>query len=119
MSDYTIGLECNACGHLQSDRAREFLCGRCGGFTEIRYDLDAARRGLTRETIRGRRGGMWRFRELMPIRDDANIVTLGEGGTPLLRSRRIGPALGLERLWFKDLARNPTGSFKDYEPLRR
>jgi threonine synthase len=64
--------------------------------------------------VAARHGGMWRYREFLPVREDDNIVSLGEGGTPLLRSRRIGPRLGLENLMFKDLTRNPTASFKDY-----
>ncbi len=55
---------------------------------------------------------MWDYRSLLPI-DDANIVTLGEGGTPLLRVPRLGAKLGIPNLWIKDESRNPTGSFKD------
>jgi threonine synthase len=55
---------------------------------------------------------MWDYRSLLPI-DDANIVTLGEGGTPLLHVPRLGAKLGIPNLWVKDESRNPTGSFKD------
>jgi len=55
---------------------------------------------------------MWKYRELFPVQDEANIVTLGEGWTPLLPSERIGPELGLKHLFFKDESVNPTGSFK-------
>jgi threonine synthase len=55
---------------------------------------------------------MWRYRNLMPPHDDASIVTLGEGWTPLLRAHRLGDALGLNRLYIKDESVNPTQSFK-------
>jgi threonine synthase len=55
---------------------------------------------------------MWRYRELLPVRNPENVITLAEGFTPLIRSRSLGPALGLSSLFFKDESRNPTGSFK-------
>lgn len=55
---------------------------------------------------------MWRWRELMPVRDVAHIVTLGEGGTPLFHVPRLGAQLGLARLYIKDEGHNPTGTFK-------
>ena len=114
MPAFVEGLVCRDCGSLQSDMERRFRCASCNGFLEARYDLTAIRRHLDRAALASRRGGVWRFRELLPVRDDSNIVSLKEGGTPLLRSRRIGPALGMTNLYFKDLTRNPTYSFKDY-----
>ena len=55
---------------------------------------------------------MWRYRELMPVRDEANLVSLGEGMTPLLRAQRLGRAYGFERLFIKEEGLNPTGTFK-------
>jgi len=55
---------------------------------------------------------MWKYRELLPVKDDANIVTLGEGNTPLLPAVGIGGKLGYPHLYFKDETVNPTGSFK-------
>jgi threonine synthase len=78
------------------------------------YDLEEARRHIDRHEIARRTGGLWRFRELLPVRDNSHIVTLGEGGTPLLLSRNLGPRLGMRGLYLKDLTRNPTYSFKDY-----
>ncbi|MBL8835166.1 MAG: threonine synthase [Alphaproteobacteria bacterium] len=114
MPAFIEGLVCRECGALQSDMERQFRCTGCNGFLEARYDMAAIRRHLDRSTLAARRGGVWRFREVLPVRDDANIVSLKEGGTPLLRSRRIGRALGMANLYFKDLTRNPTYSFKDY-----
>jgi len=76
-----------------------------------RYDLPAARQTLSHESI-ARQRGLWRWSELLPVRDARCIVTLGEGGTPLLWARRLGEALGLDRLELKAESLNPTGSFK-------
>ena len=111
---YISGLRCMRCSHAQDDLSRRMRCERCGGYCQATYDLDAARRDLSPADFRHRQNGLWRFRELLPVREPANIVTLAEGGTPLLKSRRIGPAIGVPELYFKDLTRNPTYSFKDY-----
>lgn len=58
------------------------------------------------------RKGVWRYREILPVQDPANIISLGEGGTPLVYAQRLGSRLGLPHLWIKDEALNPTGSFK-------
>ena len=76
------------------------------------YDLEAAGRTLTREALAGRVKSMWRYREVLPPRGDADIVTLGEGFTPLLPAPRLGASLGLGRLSIKDESLNPTHSFK-------
>src|SRR5262249_6708126 len=77
-----------------------------------RYDLDAVRRVLPRDALSGREPSLWRYRELLPVRDASRIVTLGEGMTPLLPAPRLGAALGCPALWVKDEGVNPTGSFK-------
>ena len=78
-----------------------------------RYDLQAAARTLTRAAMATRRnGGMWRWAELLPVRDNRHRVSLGEGATPLLPAARLGEALGVTRLWVKAEGLNPTGSFK-------
>ncbi|HZA52912.1 MAG TPA: threonine synthase, partial [Candidatus Udaeobacter sp.] len=61
----------------------------------------------------GRGASLWRYRELLPLQDDVHLVSLGEGFTPLLEARSLAGELGLKRLWIKDEAQNPTGSFKD------
>jgi threonine synthase len=77
-----------------------------------RYDLDLARARLTREVIAGRRGGLWRWEELLPVRRRSFITSLGEGGTPLLPPGRLARKLGLSGLHIKAESMNPTGSFK-------
>jgi threonine synthase len=78
-----------------------------------RYDIEKAARRLTAESLAQRRtGGLWRWAELLPVRDRNNIVHLGEGDTPLLAQPRLGEALGVPRLSTKAEGLNPTGSFK-------
>lgn len=88
------------------------LC-RCGSPLLVRYDLKQASLALAKSSLQRRRPTLWRYRELLPLRDDANLVSLGEGFTPLLEAKVLARELGLQRLWIKDEAQNPTGSFKD------
>ena len=78
----------------------------------VRYDFDAIRSAVDRADLAARPPTMWRYRELLPVDNDANIVTLGEGMTPLVRCDNLGAALGLKNLWIKDESQLPTGSFK-------
>ena len=77
-----------------------------------RYDLEKAAKTLTKESLRDRRRDMWRYREVMPVINDSNIIALGEGGTPLLKANRLARAMGLRKVYIKDEGVNPTGSFK-------
>jgi threonine synthase len=77
-----------------------------------RYDLASVRRYVRRSDCAQRPHDLWRYRELLPVLDVANVVTLGEGGTPLLPLRRLGSQLGLGHLYLKEEGYNPTGSFK-------
>ncbi len=78
----------------------------------VRYDLEAVRRAVNRADLAARAPGLWRYRELLPLERDENIVSLGERSSPLLPCPRLGAELGLERLWIKDESQLPTGSFK-------
>jgi threonine synthase len=105
-------LECAAC-HLAHEARRLLnLCRECGKPLLVRYDLEKAGRTLTRESLAGRRADLWRYHEVLPVDYDENIVSLGEGWTPLLRARRLGKQLGIDQLYIKDESQNPTQSFK-------
>lgn len=78
----------------------------------VRYDLPAIGAAVTREEVARRPSDLWRYRELLPVEADENIVTLGEGWSPMLPCPRLGAELGLKRLWIKDESQLPTGSFK-------
>jgi threonine synthase len=105
-------LECTACGRRENADQLQTTCPACGKVLYARYDLDAVRRALPRDALAGREPSLWRYRELLPVRDVNRIVTLGEGMTPLLPAPRLGAALGCSALWVKDEGVNPTGSFK-------
>lgn len=77
-----------------------------------RYDLDAIRNGFQMADVACRRADLWRYAEVLPVRDPAMRVALGEGWTPLLESTRTADRLGVARVWIKDEGQNPTGSFK-------
>ncbi len=88
------------------------LCRECGKPLLVRYDLDRAKHSLTTESLGGRRPDLWRDREVLPVVADENIVTLGEGWTPLLHAEALGRKLGLSQVYIKDESQNPTQSFK-------
>lgn len=105
-------LECSECGHsLRADRLQT-ICPRCQAPLLARYDLKEVARRLTPQMVHERRRGLWRWAELLPVQQEQNRVTLGEGDTPLLHLPRLGAALGLPQLYLKDESLNPTGTFK-------
>jgi threonine synthase len=77
-----------------------------------RYDLEAIRPHFQPRDMVGRRSDLWRYEEVLPVRDPAHRVTLGEGWTPLLDAPRLAARMGVDRAWVKDEGQNPTGSFK-------
>ena len=109
---YFTHLECSVpCGAGPYDpHVEQHLC-TCGAPLLARYDLEAAR-AWKRESLAAREPNMWRYRELMPLFDGEEPLTLGEGWTPLFHAQRIGRQLGLERVFVKDESLNPTNSFK-------
>jgi threonine synthase len=110
--NYALDLECSRCGRRFSLHELQTFCPDCTAALITRYDLNAARQHLDREALRARSRGMWRWRELLPLSDPANIVSLGEGDTPMVTTPRLGAALGLKNLSIKDESFNPTASFK-------
>lgn len=77
-----------------------------------RYDLEGAGAKINRDELGGRRSDMWRYLEVLPAASEAEIISLGEGWTPLRQAPSLGRQLGLQRLYIKDESLNPTGSFK-------
>ena len=105
-------LECGLCGLEHEARRLHNLCRNCGKPLLVRYDLNRSKTTLTKESLVSRRADMWRYREVLPVESDGNIVSLGEGWTPLLRANRLGKAVGVHELYIKDESQNPTQSFK-------
>jgi threonine synthase len=90
-----------------------YFCKKCGDILEIKLDYDTTKDMLQKSDWRKTPLSVWRYRDLMPIRDQSKIVTLKEGGTGLHQCKRLGKALGLKELHVKNEGENPTGSFKD------
>ena len=109
---YFTHLECSVpCGSGPYDaRIEQHLC-TCGAPLLARYDLEAAR-AWQKSSLIGRPANMWRYRELLPLFDGEEPITLGEGWTPLIHAQRLGEDLGLGRVYIKDESLNPTNSFK-------
>jgi threonine synthase len=104
-------LECSVCGKHREAGKIHALC-ECGGPLLVRYDLEKVRASWKRESLATAPKNMWRYAPLLPVRDARDIVSLGEGMTPLLKASRLGHQLGANDLWVKDEGVNPTGSFK-------
>ena len=105
-------LECSKCGERHDADQVQTVCKQCGKPLFARYDLGRAKETLTKRELVGRVSSMWRYREILPVRRSENVVTLGEGWTPLIPTRRLGESLGLKNLLVKDEGIIPTGSFK-------
>ena len=112
MKSFLVNLECTYCGIEYSADVPHRTCAECGKVLYPRYDLQGARRALKPEDLKDRPANMWRYFEVMPVRDEANIVTLGEGFTPIFKAERLGADIGCSSLYIKDEGINPTGSFK-------
>ncbi len=133
MSVATHQLRCTECGNEVAgpEASSDFRCGLCNGLYEVLYPWSSnAKQGIgsnlpnasaLRWLWKERRtslepidqSGVWRFRDLLPIVADANVVTLREGNTPLYKLPQCGRAVGVEELYAKHQGMNPTGSFKD------
>ncbi|HSD25912.1 MAG TPA: threonine synthase [Vicinamibacteria bacterium] len=104
-------LECTKCG-TQHPAGRTYTVCECGAPLFARYDLARAAHELRPGHLALREPTMWRYREVLPLAEGAERVSLGEGFTPLLAAPRLGSTLGLPRLLVKEEGGNPTGSFK-------
>lgn len=108
-----IYLQCNKCNWKAPYLRARQKCPSCGNdWLEVSYPYDRVRWTWDAELSR-RPFDMWRYQELLPLRDLAKRVTMGEGGTPLYQVTNVGLMLGLRHLYIKDERQGPTGSFKD------
>jgi threonine synthase len=105
-------LACTACAKEHDATVPQNVCTACGKPLFAHYDLVAAAKTLTKESLRTREKSLWRYREVLPVKNAADVVTLGEGWTPLHPAPRLGAKHGLSRLFIKDEAQNPTASFQ-------
>lgn len=105
-------LECSKCHAEYSAGEVHNVCASCGKPLLARYDLQAIGKRVSRDDFAGRDASLWRYRELLPVAAVENVVTFGEGYTPILPATRTGEWLGLHRVFIKDEGQMPTGSFK-------
>jgi threonine synthase len=105
-------LECTRCGAPYESETAQRLSPCCEKPLYPRYDLPAIGARLRREDLAGRSADLWRYAELLPVRDPANAVRLGEGWTPMIDAPRLARRIGVARCWVKDEGQNPTASFK-------
>jgi threonine synthase len=108
-------LACTACGLRHDAERLQTVCTACGKVLFARYDLDAVKAAVRPQDFAARRWDMWRYWEILPVRDIGNLVSLGEGLTPLVPVRaHAAEALGMQRgeVILKDEGQNPTASFK-------
>jgi threonine synthase len=104
-------LECSGCHTIVSPDGLRTVCADCGSPWLVRYERTIPPR--SEAALAASERSMWRYRDFLPLRPGEQPVTLGEGGTPLLRAHRLAERLGVDGpLWIKDEATNPTGSFK-------
>ena len=112
MKSFLTNLECTYCSiELSADEPRR-TCPDCGKVLYPRYDLQSASAALKREDLKERPPNMWRYFEVMPVLDETNVVTLGEGFTPIFKTDRLATDAGCSSLYIKDEGLNPTASFK-------
>jgi len=106
-------LECANCHKSYEANRLHNLCVECGKPLLVRYDLEKAAKTLTKESLKNRRANLWRYAEVLPVENESNIVSFGEGYTPLLKAERIAETLPIKlNLFIKDESVNPTQSFK-------
>ncbi len=105
-------LECSVCGARHESEEPQRLSTCCQKPLFARYDLDDVGERLSRDDLAGRSADLWRYAELLPVRDPRNAIRLGEGWTPLIETPRLADRLGVGRVWIKDEGQNPTASFK-------
>ncbi|MDQ3010588.1 MAG: threonine synthase [Acidobacteriota bacterium] len=108
---YVTHLECSKTGKTNEPN-KLYNLSEAGKPLLVRYDLKRAAETLTKDILKTRVSSLWRYREVLPVVSDENIVSLGEGWTPLVHARRLGAQLGSAQLFIKDEGANPTGSFK-------
>src|SRR5699024_7837880 len=108
---YVSNLNCPKCSKEYDSDTVQNLC-ECGSPLLVNYDLEALKNDWSPNDLKGRDSNLWRYHELLPVTQEDNIVSLGEGMTPLIEMPLIGENMGIDNLYMKDEGIIPTGSFK-------
>ena len=110
----TLSIVCKACNYEETFLNPLKNCPACGeAWLDAKYDLNNIDKNNWLNAVKNRGASLWRYRELLPVRKDKNIISLGEGWTPLIRAKNLGLMLGHPNIFIKDERQGPTGSFKD------
>ncbi len=110
--NYFTHLECGYCGaQFESDKLWN-LCPKCNKPLLARYDLESAKKSFNKESLKGRAENLWRYNEMLPIKNKNYRISLNEGFTPLYHAKNLGKDIKFENIYIKDEGVNPTTSFK-------
>ena len=111
MSYFVEYLECPKCGKTYSAEKVVQLCS-CGSPLLVHYNLHALKKSISKNDLKDRTPSLWRYKEFLPVKEEQNIVSLGEGMTPIVSLNTLGPKVGMKNLYLKDEGIIPTGTFK-------
>ncbi|MFX1606604.1 MAG: threonine synthase [Promethearchaeota archaeon] len=106
-------LKCSSCDQEYDTDSYTPRCTSCGGVLLAEYEFELVKETLRKRELKRREPGVWKYRELLPVSEKANFVSLGEGGTYLHKCFGLAEKLGLDELYLKDETTNPTGAFID------
>jgi len=110
---FLSAFKCSKCNQEYNTESYTPRCTSCGGVLLAQYDLELAKETFRKKNLDGREPGVWKYREILPISEKTNYVSLGEGGTYLHKCFGLAEKLGLDELYLKDETTNPTGAFID------
>ncbi|WP_059104291.1 threonine synthase [Shouchella shacheensis] len=108
---FISNLYCPKCGNTFNTKEQHQLC-TCGAPLLVNYDLEGVKKNLSPEDLKERTNTLWRYHELLPVEDEDNMVSLGEGMTPLVSLPQLGKDMSMKNLLMKDEGLIPTGTFK-------
>ena len=109
-------LKCVLCGREHEPSAERYICDTCGldGTLDVLYNINETKKNITKDSLSLCRDmSMWRYRDILPVLNDANMPDLAVGWTPLYENKRMASKYGVNKLYIKDDGRNPTASLKD------
>ncbi len=112
-NQYFLGLKCIKCGKIYGPDSDLLLCPECNNLLDPQYDYERLKKDWNTLGISERPNDIWKFRELLPVIDFDQIVTLGEGGAPFLKCPEFAKELGIAEFYILNDASQPTGSLKD------
>src|SRR4051812_30964705 len=105
--NFVTHLECALCQTRHDANTLQNLCTACQRPLWVKYDLPALSRAISKSALKNRADGLWRYHEMLPMRDAEKIVSLGETMTPILETKRLASHFGVNDLWVKDESRLP------------